>query len=512
MAKSARPARGMNAALASGEAGVGEIRPVRTPLGFKQLAVALCVAVGGTGIGVWSYHAIASRPVSFSGEVTPDHAYYLDFPTTGTVQTLTVRPGDHVKAGQVLATQVSSVAAANLAAAQAAVAADTALVAEDRNPQTTGSQLAQNQLDVAKAQAAADSAQGALALVQNSAQNAVTAQTAVVGSDQTTLDNDTTRYAQYCSTPAPGASPGASPAALMPYGSVPVGSVPSGPDPKRSPSPSASVPSRSPSPSPSRSSPAPSPSPSGSTPAEEQFCQGLQSQIDKDSAALALAKANLGTIQSSNQAQEQQDVGSMSRSQSVLQAAQARVGAQGTALTPAAIAQAQSQLASAQAQLAADELALRQTSIVAPADGIVADTAGAAGDIVGPEGVHSYAGPAAQSGTLVNQEPGMQLFVPSAAPGSGSTDKPAYSALITVYSGALSVTAQLPESEIAGTHQGQAATLAITATGRSVPGRVSRILLDPARVPSATYYDVTITMDTQQPDILPGMSVDVALS
>ncbi len=495
MAKSSRPARGMNAALASGEAGVGEIRPVRTPLGFRQLAAALCVAVAGTGVGVWSYHAIASRPVSFSGEVTPEHAYYLDFPNTGTVQTLTVRPGDHVKAGQVLATEVSSVAAANLAAAQAAVAADTALVAEDRNPQTTGSQLAQNQLDVAKAQAAADSAQGALALVQNSSQNAVTAQTAVVTSDQTTLDNDIARYGQFCATPTPGTTPGTS--------ASPSASSPSAPESKRSPSPSAPVPSR---------SPAPSPSPSGSTPAQEQFCQGLQSQIDKDSAALALAKANLGTVQSSNQAQEQQDLGSLSRSQSVLQAAQARVGAQGTALTPAAIALAQSQLAAAQAQLAADELALRQTTIVAPADGIVADTAGAVGDVVGPQGVHSYAGPAAQSGTLVNQEPGMQLFVPSAAPGSGSTDKSAYSALITVYSGALSVTAQLPESEIAGAHRGQAASLAITATGRTVPGRITQILLDPARVPGATYYDVTIAMDTQRPDILTGMSVDVTLS
>ncbi|MDH6108449.1 multidrug efflux pump subunit AcrA (membrane-fusion protein) [Kitasatospora sp. MAP12-15] len=499
MAKPSRPVRGMNAALASGEAGVGEIRPARAPMGVKQLAVAVSVALVGSGIGVLTYNAIASRPVSFSGEVAPAHAYYLNFPNTATVQTLTVRPGDHVKAGQVLATQVSSVAAANLAAAQAAVDADNALLTQDRNPQTTADQIAQNQLDVAKAQAATTTAQGALTLAQNEAQNATAAQSTVVTSDQATLDNDTTHYALYCSAtpagPTPPAPPAPPPAALTPI-----------------PAPSASAPSPSASASHS-TTPAP-PTAAPSTPVgQEEFCTNLQSQLDKDSAALAQAQASLGAIQSSNQAQEQQDAGRLSQSQVVLQTAQAKVGAQGTALTPATIAQAQSQLATAQAQLASDQLALRQTSIVAPADGVVADTAGAAGDVVGPEGVRTYAGPAAQSGTLVNQQPGIQLFVPSAAPGTASStsENGAYSAVVTVYAGPLSVTAQLPESEITAVHQGQAATLNVSATGHTVTGRISQILLDPARVPGGTYYDVTITTDSQQSDLLAGMSVDVSL-
>ncbi|MEZ0089217.1 HlyD family efflux transporter periplasmic adaptor subunit [Streptacidiphilus sp. EB129] len=477
MAKPSGPARGMNAALASGEAGVGEIRPVRSRLGALHLVVALVVAGGGVGAGLVTYHTIAARPLTLSGQVTPVHTYYLDFPNTGTVQTLTVQPGDHVKAGQVLATQVSSVEAANLAAAKAAVSADTALVAEDRNPQTTAVQQSANQLDVARAQAAMNSAQGALTVAQNSAQNAISAQTTVITSDQTTLSNDTARYAQYCSAPTAGTTPGATPP----------------PSPSTTASP--------------RTTPTPSPTPT----AQVEYCQSLQSQVDKDSAALAQAKANLSTIQSSNQAQQQQDEGGLTQTQSVLQAAQARVAAQGTALTPAAIALAQSQLASAQAQLATADLAFRQTSILAPADGTVADTAGAVGDIVGPQGVHAYSGPAAQSGTLVNQQPGIQLFVPSAAPGSAATQEPAYSALITVYSGALRVTAQLPESEMSSAHKGQAVQLAFSAVSRTVPGRISQILLDPARVPGGTYYDVTISMDTRQPDILAGMSADVTL-
>ncbi len=497
MAKSSGPVRGMNAALASGEAGVGEIKAARTPLGVRQTAVALVAAVLGVGISVGTYHAIATRPLTFSGEVTPAHAYYLNFPNTGTVQTLAVRPGEQVKPGQVLATQVSSVAAANLSAAQAAVVADTALVAEDKEPQTTTTQLTQNQLSLAKAQAAATSAQGALSLAQNSAQNSVAAQTVVVNSDQTTLDNDNSRYAQYCADPATApAPPPTTPAAnaVTTANATPAATAPSAAT-------AATAPNR-----------AASPAPSASTAdAREQYCQSLQSQLDKDSAALAQARADLGTAQSSGQAQQEQDEGTVSQSQSVLQAAQAQVAAQGTALTPSAIAQAESQLASAQAQLAAAQLAFKQTSILAPAAGIVADTAGAAGDIVGPEGVHSYAGPAAQSGTLVDQEPGIQLFVPSTTAGGSSTETDTYSALVTVYSGALTVTAQLPESEMASVHIGQSAELAVTAIGATVSGQVSQIPLDPARVPNATYYDVSITLDTQRPDILAGMSVNVTL-
>ncbi|MGC0314652.1 HlyD family efflux transporter periplasmic adaptor subunit [Kitasatospora acidiphila] len=524
MAKSARPMRGMNAALASGEAGVGEIRPARTAMSVKQLSVALCVALVGAGIGVGTYHAIASRPVSFSGQVTPEHAYYLNFQNTGTVQTLTVRPGDHVKAGQVLATQVSSVAAANVAAAQAAVDADTALLAQDRNPQTTANQSTQDQLDVAKAQAAANTAQGALALAANSTQNNVAAQTTVVTSDQTTLDNDNARYAQYCSATASALAPTSqAPGSPAPGTVAPVSVAPGAGMPVPAAAP-ARTPTGSPTatPPPSHSpSPSPTPSPAGSTPepsssatsfGQEQLCNDLQSQIERDGAALAQAKASLASTQSTGQAQQQQDEQSLAQSEDTLQAAQARVAAQGTALTPASIAQAQSQLASAQAQLAADQLALKQATIIAPADGIVADTAGAAGDTVGPEGVHAYEGPAAQSGTLVNQEPGIQLFVPSAAPGSnaGSTQA-TYSALLTVYAGPLSVTAQLPEAQIASVHQGQAATLSFPATGRAVPGRISEVRLDPARVPGATYYNVTITTDAQRAGALAGMSVDVTI-
>ncbi len=236
--------------------------------------------------------------------------------------------------------------------------------------------------------------------------------------------------------------------------------------------------------------------------------------MDKDAAALAQAQAQLSAVQSSTRTQEQNDQKALAQGQSVLQAAQAQLAAQGSPLTPATIAQARSQLATAQAQLAADELALQQTTILAPSDGVVADIAGAVGDVVGPQGVHAYAGPAAQSGTLVDQQPGVQLFVPTPATGGGSAsaaENPGYSALVTVYSGALEVTAQLPESQMASAHLGQQTSLSVSASGKTLTGHISQIRLDPARVPGATYYDVTIAIDNAPPDVLAGMSVDVTL-
>ncbi|WP_052441658.1 HlyD family efflux transporter periplasmic adaptor subunit [Streptacidiphilus anmyonensis] len=490
--KKSRPVRGMNAALADGEAGVGEILPARRPRALWQLGAAVLVTAAVAAVTAATYDAISSRPVSFSGEVTPAHAYYLNFPATGPVQTLLVRPGDHVRAGQVLATQLSSVAAANLQAARAAVAADTALIAEDQHPDTDPTQAAQDQLALAKAQSDAGSAQGALSLAQVAAANQVTAQTTAVTADQTSLTDDQARYTKDCATGTAPPAPG----------------VTSAPTPSADPAPGAT-------PSAPGTGAQPAPSASATTPADEQLCQNLAAQIDKDSAALAQARAQLSAVQSGAQAQEQQDQATLTQSQSVLQAAQAQIAAQGSALTPAIVAQARSQLATAEAQVAADQLALQQTVITAPADGVVADTAGAVGDVVGPAGVHAYAGPAAQSGTLVDQQPGVQLFVPTPATGGGSAsaaENAGYSALVTVYSGALQVTAQLPESQMANVHPGRQATLSVSASGRTLTGRISQILLDPARVPGATYYDVTITLDSPPPTVLAGMSVDVTLN
>ena len=450
--------RGMNAALASGEAGVGEMRPARSPMRPRQLAVASVVALTGSGLGLVAYQKMATKPATFSGQVTPAHTYYLNFPATGTVLTLTVKPGEHVKSGQVLATMDGGVAAANLSAAQAAVTADTALVAADEAPQAGAAQQAQDQLSVTQATAAVASAKSALTLAQSNDQHTVATQTVVVTGNQNAYTTDNTHYTQQCA-------------------------------------------------------PSPGPTPATPGPAQLQFCQNLQSQVSHDSTELSTAQEELAKLQSSTQLEEARDLDNVTQSQAVLTAAQQKVAATVQPLTAAVIAQAKAQLATAQAQVATYQLAVQNSTLTAPADGVVADVAGAVGDVTGPEGVHSYVGPAAQAGTQANQQPGFQLFVPQSGGGGGTGPSSAYQPLITLYAGALNITAQIPEQNMAAVHVGERAKLDFSATGTSVTGLVGQVMLDPARVPGTTaYYDVLITPDAAlPPGILAGMTVDVGL-
>jgi multidrug resistance efflux pump len=148
--------RGMNAALASGEAGVGELAPARGPLHPQQAVILVLAAAAGTVAGVVTFHSAVSAPMTFSGQVVPAHAYYLNFTDTAPVLTLDVQPGARVQAGQVLATESSTIAQANLTAAQAAVTADQSSVARAKNQDPSGLEQFQSQLAAAQAQVVTD--------------------------------------------------------------------------------------------------------------------------------------------------------------------------------------------------------------------------------------------------------------------------------------------------------------------------------------------------------------------
>lgn len=177
--------RGMNAAIADGGIGVGEVKPGRTPLRPRQMIVLLLIAIVGVTVGLVSYNAITSAPSQYSGEVAPAHAYYLNFMNTGTVLTLNVAPGAKVTAGQVLATENSSVAAANLAAAEAQVTADQATVAADQNPTADAATASDNQLALTKAQDALAGAQTAESDDQSGSQKNINAEQQLVSGDHT---------------------------------------------------------------------------------------------------------------------------------------------------------------------------------------------------------------------------------------------------------------------------------------------------------------------------------------
>jgi hypothetical protein len=86
-----------------------------------------------------------------------------------------------------------------------------------------------------------------------------------------------------------------------------------------------------------------------------------------------------------------------------------------------------------------------------------------------------------------------------------------FAPVVTLYAGPMTVTAQLPETNMGGVHIGQHATLDIRALGKTVPGTISEIQLAPARVPNAVYYNVVISMNADPPQIMHGMTVTVTL-
>jgi multidrug efflux pump subunit AcrA (membrane-fusion protein) len=208
--------RGMNAALTSGEAGVGEFKPARSPLRPRQFIIAV-IAVGvGTSLAVLSYRAVARQPTSFSGQVTPAHAYYLDFLNNGPIQTVTVRPGQSVQTGQVLATQNDSVGKARLGADEATVKADQATLAQDETLLQQGAKTT-TPATIAAAQASLASAQAQLVSDQSAVtQSEIIAPASGIVADVTGEPGDFAGPSGVRGFSGPAAQPGTSPSNSFP--------------------------------------------------------------------------------------------------------------------------------------------------------------------------------------------------------------------------------------------------------------------------------------------------------
>lgn len=189
VSRSSQRVRGMNAALETGVAGVGEMAPARQPARPRQMVVAVLVAAVGLVAGVLTYKSLASGPESFSGEVVPAHVYALSFGDTGTVTAVKVDAGDRVTAGEVLATQNSTLAQANLQEAKDAEAAAAAAVYADEHPQ---------QADVTREQDAVASAQASLASATARASSTEARDNVTVSQSQQAVSEDAAAYNSQC--------------------------------------------------------------------------------------------------------------------------------------------------------------------------------------------------------------------------------------------------------------------------------------------------------------------------
>lgn len=166
-----------------GRTGSGRSDGRRQALVLGVLAV---LVLGVTGAALWSiYHSspasagvartvtvqrgVVQESVSASGNISPVSSASVNFTTGGTVTSVRVSPGQHVTAGEVLATVDPSQAEANLQSAEASLeAAQSTLTADEQGG--TSSQLQQD----------------AVSLAQQQSQ--LTADEQTLSSDQTTLD------------------------------------------------------------------------------------------------------------------------------------------------------------------------------------------------------------------------------------------------------------------------------------------------------------------------------------
>ena len=183
--------RGMNAALETGVAGVGEMAPARQPARPRQMLLAVLVAVGGLVAGVLTYRSLASGPVSFGGEVVPTHVYALSFGGPGTITAIKVHAGDRVTAGEVLATEDGSLAQANLLQARDAEAAAAAALYADQHPQ---------QWSLTREQDAVASAQASLAGATARASGTSSRDSQIVSGRQLAVSQDAAALASQCGT------------------------------------------------------------------------------------------------------------------------------------------------------------------------------------------------------------------------------------------------------------------------------------------------------------------------
>jgi len=382
----------MNAALETGVAGVGEMAPARQPARPRQMVLAVVVAIVGLAAGVLTYKSLATGSVSFSGEVVPTHVYALSFGAAGTITAVNVDAGDHVSAGQVLATQDNGLARANLQAARDAQAAAAAALYADEHPQ---------QSNVTREQDAVTAAQTSLSGATARASATDDRDKAIISQRQQAVTLDKAALASQCGTATTSAT-----------------------------------------------------------------CQALAARLSTAQQRLTHAQTAAAGDRQAGQQQEQAAQSRLSERQAALQQVQSQ--ASGVSVT---LDQARQRLAAAKVTVAQDEIALKGTSVIAPAVGTVGAVSAAAGDNISDSSVHNP--------------------------------------VLTVDSGPLIVSANLPGTAIGEVRVGQPVTLDIQPLHLSLPGKVVQVNQIASQSQTAVGYTVICQIDAQGTQLMAGMTVNI---
>jgi multidrug efflux pump subunit AcrA (membrane-fusion protein) len=436
-----------------------------------------------------------------SGTVQSVLSSDLNFAASGPITEIDVRPGDHVKAGQVLAKQDDTVVKARVAADEAVLAADNARLTEVQSPprpeQATLLQAMVNEaaakLQSAEADvAAATAAQSSLAGVATAQQQSQAALAAAQAAAK--------RLAAQC----PGvALPAPLPVSLPDPSTLTLSSAPSrrhhhsivtGSPPTTRPSPTTHPPTtRAPT--------------TASTTLLGDVCRGTAAQLAADTGALTSLRTALQQVVRTGQLGSSAARNTLSEAAAHLAVVKAQQSVGLLPGTAADIADAQAAVDKDTATLAADQQALQQGVVVAPMDGVVAAVGGHIGEVATEAGVHNFAPPQ----PLSQPSSGFRLF-PS-APVVQTGQPLQFSPVVTVHDPSMKVVAQVKESDVGRLPHGHVAHVTLPALHhRRFMARIDRVQPLAGNQSGEVFYLVDVSLDfgSSAPAVLPGMTADVS--
>jgi multidrug efflux pump subunit AcrA (membrane-fusion protein) len=416
----------------------------------KETFVATLMAVIGLAVLIPAALYVFTNPPAWPGTLQPAAQVDLNFPRSGSIVVVLVKPGDHVKKGDILARQDDVAVNLALSAAEATLAADQARAAALGTPAGSSPDpkvqaaldRAQKQLEAVTAGSSGSKQAAELAL--NVAQQDLASAQADQSRDQAAFGTD---CPQGASGPlAPGLPPG--------------------------------------------------------TP----NCTSQDTQVTRDSEAVTRAQLRLLQQQQSTQQAEQAAASSQTLAQSQLSLAQASARPTGNVATPQDVAALQAQIAADEAAVASEYAAAQQAVLTAPMDGVVAGVDAIPGDFAGPDGVRTYN----RSVTPANQP--FSLLAPSGA-GSSSTPETSFLPVAQIYgTGGWLVVTQVGEHDALRAHEGERADVRLDGVGRhTFRARVTQVIGQPLRSAGAVVYNVVLKLDAVPLRVLPGMSARVHL-
>ena len=455
----------MNASLMNGSSGSGGASPLserdpgRLHITRRQMAFAAALSVVAILAAIFTVNSVKAGAQSFPAVVSTSKVYDLNFTTDGIVTAVLVKAGDHIKAGQILATQADSSLQTQLAADEATVKADREVLVQAGSPALTAAQLEQDNLQAQQAQTTLNNAQAGVQSAEASGKASVGAAQTAITSAQSQEASDSDTYTNAC-----------------PNGPIP-------PDPSLS-----GIPLQT---------------------AQSSFthCQNLQLTLSQDQAALSKAQAQLPVAEA--QAQQAIDTAqaSTNSAQSALNLANSQQSLQASPGSASSQAQAQANLNQAESQLAQVQSQVTAASLVAADGGVVTAVYGAAGETLGPDGVHNYQPSASVPAT---SSAGFSLFpAQPSSPGASSSSQSGSEPLIEIVGGRQQIMAQIPESEVGSMQVGKPSTVNISALNVKTSGRVTQLDLTPTKGSTGVTYTVVVALDRTVPGLLPGMSATV---